>query len=203
MVWVGGQEKEAGTRCVLLTASASAATRARAFSSAAFQFSPNTYSQTTNSRGDPERLTDERSRPKAATPVPVSEGFGKLSRERCFLHERTLAPHLLKHQGLCRLWHDLLERAHRKTKGSRREATGKRIWSPSRCPAPQEQRRTAVRFEAKRRRTTLTCMPSRRPIVAAASPALPPEEEMTDLTPRSWSCAHIYAIPRSLNEPEG
>ena len=50
---------------------------------------------------------------------------------------------------------------------------------------------------------TLTCMPRRRPMAATACPAFPPDEQMSDVAPRSFSVLHMYAIPRSLNEPLG
>eukprot|EP00966_Prymnesium_polylepis_P269859 6234026-Prymnesium_polylepis.1 len=50
---------------------------------------------------------------------------------------------------------------------------------------------------------TRTVIPSTRPMAATAWPALPPELQMRLLTPDCFSCAHMYAIPRSLNEPLG
>ena len=50
---------------------------------------------------------------------------------------------------------------------------------------------------------TRTCMPSFLPTTATAWPALPPEEEMSEVTPLCFSSAHRYAMPRSLNEPDG
>ena len=50
---------------------------------------------------------------------------------------------------------------------------------------------------------TRTRTPSRRPIAAAAWPALPPDDETTLVTPSRCICAHMYAMPRSLNDPLG
>ena len=40
-------------------------------------------------------------------------------------------------------------------------------------------------------------------MAATACPALPPDEQMTLVTPRSRSVEHMKAIPRSLKEPLG
>ena len=50
---------------------------------------------------------------------------------------------------------------------------------------------------------TRTAIPSCRPTVATAWPALPPDELIRLVAPRACSVLHMYAIPRSLNEPDG